>query len=269
MSMARLFLREAFLTVGTKQFSTRIAFEIKQNDESDPNKAKISLYNLSADSRAYLEKTEDMMRLEAGYKGDVGIIFWGDISDKGVKHERKGGDIITTMQCGDGLVELQSAHLEFSWEAGVTCQQIVDKALSTIGLHLAVKSGDLSKQYLNGKAYSGTVKKLLDQITKYCGLIWNTQNNSIQIYPANSTANQNAVLLNSTTGLIGIPSKTEKGIMVRSLLNHRLTPGGLFQLETKDGSKTGSGLYAITAVKHVGDTFEGEFYTEVEGEIRG
>ena len=265
--MPSLYLREAFLTVGTKQFKTRIAFEIKKDDESDPNKAKISIYNLSADSRSYLENTDEQMRLEAGYQGDIGIIFWGDIADKGVKHERKGGDIITTLQCGDGLTELQSAHIECSFKEGSTCQQIVDEALAKIGLHIAVKSGDLSKQYVNGKSFSGTVKKLLDQITKYCGLTWNTQNNSVQIYPSDGSATQYAVLLNAGTGLIGMPSKTENGIMARSLLNYRLNPGGRFKLETKDGMKTGSGEYKIVSVKHVGDTQEGDYYTEVEGEI--
>lgn len=265
--MSNLYLREAYLTVGTKQFLTRIAFEIKKNDESDPNKAKISVYNLSADSRSYLEKTDEQMRLEAGYQNDIGIIFWGDIAENGVKHERKGGDIITTIQCGDGLTELQNAHIECSFKEGATCQQIVNAALDKIGLHISVKNGDLSKQYVNGKAFSGTVKKLLDEITKYCGLTWNTQNNAIQIYPAGGSATQYAVLLNAKTGLIGLPSKTEKGILVRSLLNYRLIPGGRFKLETKDGTKTGSGEYKIVNVKHVGDTEEGDYYTEAEGEI--
>jgi hypothetical protein len=264
-----LYIREAFLTVGERQFSTRIAFEIKKDDGSDPNKARVSLYNLSADSRAYLEKSGQSMRLEAGYRGDIGIIFWGDVSEKGVKHERKGGDIVTTLLCGDGLFELQNAHLEFSWDAGVTCRQIVDKALATIGLHQSAVSGDMSRQYVNGKAFSGTVKKLLDEVTAYCGLTWNTQNNAVQIYPKGGPAGSEAVLLSAATGLVGIPSKTEKGIMVRSLLNHRLAPGGQFKLETKDGAKTGAGTYSVTSVKHVGDTNEGDYYTEAEGEIHG
>jgi len=265
--MSRLFIREAYLTIGTKQFNTRISFDIKKDDGSDPNKAKISVYNLSPDSRAYIENTSEKMRLEAGYKGDVGIVFWGDIATKGIKHERNGGDIITTMQCGDGLYEIQNAHIECSFKEGSTCQQIVDAALAKIGLHLSVKSGDLSKQYINGKAFSGTVKKLLDQITEYCGLTWNTQNNSIQIYPKGASAVETVVLLKSTTGLIGLPSKTEKGMMARSLLNYRLIPGGKFKLETRDGENTGSGTYNVIRVRHFGDTMMGDYYTEVEGTV--
>lgn len=267
--MPELYLREAFLTVGTKQFSTRIAFEIKKNDDSDPNKAKISLYNLSPDSRSYLEKTEEQMRLEAGYNGDLGVIFWGDIAKKGVKHERKGGDIVTTLQCGDGLIELQNAHIEISLSEGASCRQIIDRALAAIGLNLSVVSGVPNNQYSNGFSYSGTVKNLLDKICLFLDLKWSTQNNTIQIYPEDGSATELAVLLNSSTGLIGLPSKTDKGILVRSLLNYRLVPGGKFKLETKDGSKTGSGTYTIVSVRHVGDTQEGDFYTEAEGTING
>jgi hypothetical protein len=263
--VSRLYIREAYLTVGDRQFSTRIAFEIKKNDASDANKAHISVYNLSADSRAYVEKSDVSMRLEAGYRGDVGIIFWGSISPKSIKHERKGGEVVTTLLCGDGSIEVQTAHIEFSLGPGATCQQIVDKALATLGLHLSARSGDLTKQYVNGISYSGTVKKLLDQITAYCGLKWNVQNNAVQIYPKDSSIVGQATLINARTGLIGMPSKTDKGIMVRSLLNYRLLPGGIFVLETKDGAKTGAGKYSIINVRHVGDTNEGEYYSEVEG----
>lgn len=265
--MSRLYLREAFLAVGTRKFNTRIGFDIKKNDQSNPNKAKISLYNLSDDSRAFLENTKEQMRLEAGYSGDIGIIFWGDISKKTIKHERQGGDIVTTLLCGDGQASLASAHIEMSWEKGVTCQQILDRALQKLGLNLRVKTGDLSKQYLHGKAYSGTVKQLIDEIATYCGLRWNVQNNAVQIYPKGRSATSEAFLLSETTGLIGIPSKTEKGVTVRSLLNAKLIPGGLIKLETK--AMTGSGTYTIKDVKHVGDTHEGDWYTEVEGEVQG
>jgi hypothetical protein len=265
--MQDLYIREAYLTVGEKRFATRISFEIKKNNESDPNKAKISIYNLSSDSRAFLESTTDKMQLVAGYQGNSGIIFWGNIANEGIKHERKGGDIITTMQCGDGLVEIQDAHIDFTWGPGSSCRQIVNQALSTLGLALSSVNGDMSKQYLQGKSYSGTVKKLLDQITDYCDLTWNTQNNAVQIYPKGKNALTESILLNSETGLIGLPSKTKDGILTRSLLNYRLIPGGLFTLETKDGAKTGSGTYNIITVKHYGDTSEGEYYTEAEGKI--
>lgn len=106
-------------------------------------------------------------------------------------------------------------------------------------------------------------------MSAYCGVKWNTQNGSIQLYPKGGSATPLAVLINSSTGLVGLPSKTENGILVRSLLNHRLVPGGKFKLETKDGAKTGSGTYTIVSVKHVGDTQEGDFYTEAEGEVNG
>lgn len=265
--MSRFFLREAVLTVGSKQFNTRIAFEIKKNNESDPNKAKISLYNLSGDSRSYLEKTTDLMRLEAGYQGNLGIIFQGEISKKGIRNERKGGDIVTTLLCGDGQTALTDMHLEMSWKEGVTCQQIVDKAVKEIGLHMRIVNGNLSKQYIHGKAYSGTIRQLLDEITAYCGLKWSVQNNAIQVFPKDSAVTQNVFLISSESGMIGLPSKGEKGIIVRSLLNAQLIPDGFFRLVTKE--LTGTGTYRIVDVKHVGDTREGDWYTEVEGEVPG
>jgi hypothetical protein len=67
--------------------------------------------------------------------------------------------------------------------------------------------------------------------------------------------------------MIGLPSKGEKGIIVRSLLNAQLVPDAFFALKTKE--MKGVGTYKIISVKHTGDTREGDWYTEVEGEVPG
>lgn len=268
--MSRFYLRKALLTVGSKQFSTRIAFDIKKDDESDPNKAKIQLYNLSLDSRSYLEKTNEIIRLEAGYEDEIGIIFMGDILKNGVRHERNGGDIITTVMCGDGQKSIVDAYVDISMGKGTTCQQIVTAAVNKLkeyGLSVRIISGDLSKQFLQGKTYSGSVRQLLDEVTAFCGLKWSCQNNSIQIYPKEGTPASSVFLISSESGLIGLPSKGENGIIFRCLLNAQLIPQNFIQLQTKQ--TTGTGTYKIISVHHVGDSREGDWYTEIEGEAQG
>lgn len=63
------------------------------------------------------------------------------------------------------------------------------------------------------------------------------------------------------TGMIGQPTLTEKGIKVRTRIMPALLPNRLIELK----SRTISGDYIIYAASHVGDTWEGEMYTEVKG----
>jgi hypothetical protein len=63
----------------------RVSFEIEKTSESTSNKAKIMIYNLNEDNRAFFESESLSVILSAGYKGIYGTspivqqLFSGDI----------------------------------------------------------------------------------------------------------------------------------------------------------------------------------------------
>ena len=67
-------------------------------------------------------------------------------------------------------------------------------------------------------------------------------------------------ILSQETGMIGQPTRTEMGIKARIRLTGALLPNRYVALQ----SKVLGGDYLITAVRHVGDTWEGDFFTEIE-----
>ena len=110
MSSDLLYLREAALIVGPKVtatngpvepvnarvFRTRINFEVEQDGSGNANKAKIRVYNLSEESRTFLEQKDLVCFLNVGYEtSGLSNLFFGDIDDKnGIHVERNGPDII-------------------------------------------------------------------------------------------------------------------------------------------------------------------------------
>lgn len=259
--MAKLYLRNARLTVGTKKFNARFAFNVVKTTSGTSNKSKVSAYNLSEDSRSFIEKSKELMRFEAGYQDNLSLLFIGNI--KKVVHTKSGPDIITTLECGDGEKQITESAIELSLGPGSKVSQVINAAKNALGVSVGVIKGLPDTAFQNGFSFSGTVADLLDKMAKKGNLVWSVQNNALQIFPANEDTGEDAVLLNVGTGLIGVPNKTDEGFVCRSLLNPELIPGRLVQIESK--LLTGGGTFRIEKAEHTGDTQEGDWITDVEG----
>lgn len=266
----RLFIREAELIVGTKGGSAgtipadarviknRLKFTVEKNSEGNSNKATIAIFNLSQDTRNFLEKTDNYVILRAGYQDAISAIFTGDVL-KG-KHERSGPDITTTLECGDGELALRDAVVSVGLGPGATNTQIINQAVAAItGLSVARGYMDTipTRTFANGFTYSGPAKSLLKEQLRAVGLEFHIQDGELNIMVPDKTDLQLAVEITPETGLIGFPTKTPEGVDFVSLLNPFIRPGRAIKIESKQfqgafGSQ--SGVAASAALVHSGST---------------
>jgi len=268
-----MYLRDAFVTAGGKEFHTRISFEIyKGYAIQDLNKSKISLYNLAEDSKQVLALKQGSVTLNAGYQGNTPIIFTGNYgmevadfsSPPVVSTERKGADIITTIELADGDIGANGTNLHFSLGPGATLDQIFKILTGALGVPIESVPKTLGPfQFLKGFAFAGTTKKLLTEICKKAGMTASIQNGKLNVFKPEIGVNDPAILLNESTGLIGVPNKTSIGFRAKSFLNALLCPGRQVQVESEYLTKPA--IFVIQRVKHTGDTFEGDWYSEIEG----
>lgn len=270
------YMREAFVTAGLQGkpgriLRPRIAFTVEKTEDSFTNKATISLWNLNGESRAVLEEKKTVIRLDAGYKNNPSLLFIGqtNLDTVGmVKTTRQGPDIITTVEAGDGELNLTNAHLEVSLGPGATNRQVFEALVKSIGIALAVgvKKDFPVVQYGKGFSYAGRAKDLMDRLMKDVDYRWSIQNNEIQVTPRLRGTGEEAAYITPQTGLINIPSKTDEGFTFESVLDPRITPG---RLVTVESGITGKGVFRVVKSVHVGDTHEGEWKTTFEGVPRG
>lgn len=260
--MGRLYLRRAAVNVGDRRFTTRIVFNVEKTSVGgNSNKAKVDIYNLSQDSKGYVELEGLGLRLEAGYGDETSTLFFGDT--KRITHSRNGPDIITTIESGDGEKRLVDAVIEVSLSPGAKLSQILNKAVSTLGLARGVIKDIPIISYTNGFSFSGPVRELLDMLGRRGGLKWSVQNGALNVFPEGSDTGEAAVLLNENTGLLGLPNKTKEGFELTSLLNPLLSPGRLVIVESE--TLTGKNTYTVEKATHSGDTLEGDWITKIEG----
>lgn len=110
---------------------------------------------------------------------------------------------------------------------------------------------------------------------------WSIQDGKLQFVPMSGVLPNQAVVLNSKTGLVGQPEQTNDGIKARCLLNPMLKIGGKVQIDEKDVAQAklpdtakdaqanqpadiaADGFYRLLVVEHSGDTRGNDWYSDL------
>jgi hypothetical protein len=262
--MSVLFDRRAVVTFGVRGQpgkrleGLRVKFSIEKSDESYPNKASISIYNLNPSSRAEVEKKGLALVLSVGYGLELEDIFNGDIARPITVLE--GPDYVTTFEVGDGEKAFQSSRVDVTYKEGTSMKDIFQGLATSLGQTIKDFSQIGPEKILNGLSLSGLSRSHLDELTAKSGLEWSIQDNALQVIKKGGSTNEQAVLLSPESGLIGIPKKKAEGIEFSSLLMPSIRPGRKVMLQ----SKFISGVFRCEKVTHKGDTHENDWFTTVE-----
>lgn len=278
--MALLFGRIAQVIVGppnkTGKLITelRVTFKVEKTSESNPNTMTCSIYNLSKATRSLCETKGNSIILRCGYEGNVPLVFSGEICK--ATTERNGPDHITTIESGDGQLAFDTSTVDQSFGPGTTVDAVFNHVIGSFGAALGPITGVPTDTVNNGITLSGDSKKQMDDLTKKHNLEWSIQDGQIQVGKKNMPVFGTAVLLNSETGLIGSPKRVkilkggadpllpdlskDSGIQFKSLLNPKLKPGQLVNLQ----SVLVQGLYTVRKVTHSGDNYGGTWESDCD-----
>jgi len=287
--MSRQWIRHCKLTIegasGALDVSDmRIRFRVLQNTLQTPNNAEIIITNLS-DATANLVREEGKkVTLSAGYEDSPGEIFTGEIIQK-----RKGRenpvDTYLTILATNADKAYNFAVVNKSLAAGHTFKDQVNVALEAMKPYgvTAGYIGDLgNKKMPRGRTMFGMARDFLRDIGFATNTAWSIQNNKLQVLENNKTLPGDAFVLNSQTGMIGLPVQTVNGIIVRCLLNNKLRPGSRIQINQASiqqaafnpnytaavqndmlPSLADDGFYKALVVDHHGDTRGNPWYTDL------
>jgi hypothetical protein len=259
----------------------RINFEITKSILSFPNLCRLNIYNPNEDTLAALQNKFTKIVLNAGYEGDVKLLFKGEV--RNVFQNRAGVDRLITVYAGDGERDWQNATFNKTFTENVTISAAIEEVLKsfeevTVGV---VNGLPQVADKLRGQTLSGSSKDILDQFAEEYGFDWSIQDGEVIITPVESPLEgDEAVLVNAATGMIGSPTVTEIGADVTTLLNPRMLPNRAFQIESVNADiqlgnlffrdvkrTTAEGTYKIQEVTFKGDSREGDWVSSVKGRI--
>lgn len=256
----------------------RIKFNVEKDNIGTPNLAKISIYNLSRNSRSQIEEEFTKLVLNVGYENNVKLIFTGDILY--LFHRKEGSNIITEIYAGDAQKSYLNSFFCKSYTSNVTYKEILeDVANSFEGVTLGgILNVPDKKNSLYGSTFCSDSKSVLNALTTDLNLEWFIDNNNIYINSPDGVINNDEKVFNATNGMIDSPIVTEIGINLKVLLRPDLICNTNFRVEStfpnielggyyfKGLEPTkGTGVYRITKLLHVGDTHSNNWFTNIEG----
>lgn len=257
----------------------RIQFEITKSILSYPNLCKLTIFNANQDTLSILQRKYTKVILNAGYKGDIGLLFKGQV--RNVFQGRQGTEKSLVVYAGDGERDWQNAQFNKTFTESVTIKAAIEEVLKSFG---EVTNGVIEgipnvADKIRGQTLSGSSKDILDKFADEYGFNWSIQNEEVVIVPDESPIQgDQAVFVSAATGMLNSPTITEIGADVKTLLNHRMLPNRSFQIDSvnadtqignlffRDVKKTSAeGLYKIQEVVFRGDSREGEWSSAVKG----
>lgn len=264
---------------GLRINALRISFKVSKTSVGKPNEATIKIYNLSPQNEAQISDEFTDVVLNAGYKGNLGLIFKGNITL--VTREKSGPDVITEITCGDGDEDYRNAILNETIAANTTDAQVISRAVASFTAGTTQGNVQVSSTpRARGRVLTGNTRDVLESIARANGANWSIQDGQLQVLPSSAILPGQAIVVSPATGMIGAPTITDKGFKVKTLLNPQYRIGGTIQINSqyaqtkaKKAAKSATpqkmrlppnGICKIVTITHDGDTRSNNWYSELE-----
>jgi hypothetical protein len=261
----------------------RIKFVVKRSNIMTPNIADIRVYNLNPDTALRIKKEFKAVIFEAGYVGNRGVIFKGNIKQVIIGRE-SATDTFVDIIAGDGDRAFNFAIMKSSIAAGVDLKTQVKEAIKSMNLK-GVTEGFLDSLPDNklprGKVFYGNASDILRTLAQTGNSEWSIQDEKVNLVKRDSFLPGAPVKLNVDSGMIGTPQQTNEGVNVKCLLNPNIKVGGRIEINNSsiarlkiDLSVAGTssnlpallsndGNYFVLVAEHSGDTRGVDWYTSM------
>jgi hypothetical protein len=258
----------------------KIGFSITKTADSNANPGRITITNLSKNTRDRLKDEGLVFKLRAGYAGlnEVPLIkeiSSGDVLD--ISTQRSGTEVVTTFKIGEGTKVLAEKTLDKSFAEGVSVGSVIDEFANALEITKGAIEGIGDKIFNSGYSATGKVKDRLDELTQKEGLEWSVQNGELIILPEDGKTSEEAVLLTQETGLLKAfrekknkPGKAQLADVIRfsCLLNPDVKVGreiAIFsELDEIGESSLIPAFFKVRKLTFSGDNKDGKFTCEGE-----
>jgi len=273
-------MRAATLQIGPYKYSLGsfyFSFDVPFEDSSELSTATVQIYNLSANTRNSIKKG-NIVIINAGYEGDIGAIFVGQVA--GLSHKKERTEWITKITATVALDEWLSAQINKTYTKNIKARDMIADLLNIFGVEVGIFSLAVNKEYPRGRVCQGKLKDVLKEIVvRDCKSRFLIRNGQVIINNPNEGVNR-GYLLSPRSGLLlntdeveVIPietalttqkseeEKAEKEALKKRecRLNYHLGPADVITIQSRDLN----GRFIIVRGRHIGSN-TGEWKTEVE-----
>lgn len=253
----------------------QISFTINKDNDKEPNKASITIFNLDNDLVNYIANNVDntlTIVLEAGYVGELKTIFKGTVAK--ISDEWKGNTRETLLKCSDGGANMGEAVTSRSYPAGTSVKSVFKDLSNDLGTNVGRIEIDTSLSTFNAPvAFMGSTASQLNKLANSINHNFSVQDGATYVTPREKRLPQVSAYLSDETGLKTYPSalstgekKNKKnktpsnGVKFECQLDGSILPESTVYVKSKDIDSA----FKVTKVSHRGSYEEDDWTTEVE-----
>lgn len=259
-------------------------FQVRRGDIQTPNSIDLRVYNVSDQTVNRIQKEFTKITLQAGYTGNFGLIFYGNI--KQIRRGRESAtDTFLDITAADGDSAYNFAVVNKSLAAGSSIADraaAVQQSMSTFGVTPGYVSGLPAATLPRGKVMFGMARDHARILAKTANADWSMQDGQFTIIPQSSYLPGEIPVLTSDTGMIGLPEQTQDGISIKTLLNPNIKIGSRVKVDNAsiqrfkfglgiNAIKTNAfvpriqddGVYRVLVAEHSGDNRGQDWYTSL------
>lgn len=231
-----------------------IHFNVPFSDEPKPPECTVDIYNLSPTSNRRIRRGA-RVTVEAGYKGDRGVIARGIITEVSPV-KITGVDRATSFKFLEGA-SFEKKDVNLTFAAGTTGLTIINRVANNANITISQISLPNNKVFKSGYTADGDAMGIIEEIAKDCGASVFYRRGSL-IIRSITEGNDERFDLRASTGLLYHPIRIEtndyKGWNITSLLQHRISTASIIRLR----SQTIDGTFRVKSGSH---SFNGSNFT--------
>lgn len=226
-----------------------IEFDIVRNVMAQANTMSLKIYNLQKSTRNKIFQDLFKIRekrkivLQAGYE-ELSTIFVGEIRQ--AYSDRKGPNIITEIEAFDGGFDILNSYTNTSIKAGSNSKELINFLMGQFENLRRGEIGDFGTSYQRGVVLNGNTFELLrretgDKIFVDLGKVYALNENEV--------ITGQVPLINSDTGLLGVPLRRDSYLTVPMLFEPKILVGQVVEIFSKVQNQF-NGQYKVIGIRH-------------------
>ena len=280
---AKLLIKSDNVTLDLSNLAFR--FETSIQLIASPKTLKVKVYNVAPRTLQIILQEGLQIELIAGYSQSYSTIFSGQIRQVSIGKEN-GTDTFVDIQATDNDLLFRDGFISTTISAGSTNTQRLRQVhgiLNTPEQELLINSTDPGTQLPRGKVFHGKAVNYFDSTAAQLGSSYHVENNKLIINDINKYTSDEKVIIDRSTGMIGLPQQTIQGIQVKCLLNPNIKLGAGILLdnnsiqikqqafgvseepkwELNTNPLNSDGIYKVISITHEGSIRGSNWYTNI------
>ncbi|KHN91529.1 hypothetical protein BSK71_07755 [Pectobacterium actinidiae] len=271
---------------GTLTFAPpmQVIFSVSHTPGNKTGKAKITIYGTSKGTRWDIFNKYDTVEIKAGYQGNCGLIYRGQIFNRST--QREGVATTLTLYCFCNGKKMSSAFIAHTWGENTPAIEIIRGTAATFGLPMEI-IGDFSDlpPAIQGKTLMAMTKDAMDALERIYDFKWWLKTDGVAIIRNGAEKPGKPRVIDINHGMEGIPRIYMNYVEVDVRLDHVITPGDVIQVYSEHEQLGFSEMYrtnmqaysrafrnksrlVVESVDHIGNFWRDDWTTTITARMR-